>query len=110
MASRRPTRCRRRWQLTTRSSVEAVESHGGVVLKARGEGDSTFSVFARASEAVRAAYGAQVALSGYAWPEGAHLRVRVAVHSGEAVERDGDYVGTTVNRAARFELWPKAER
>ncbi len=72
------------------------------MLKSRGEGDSTFSVFSRASDGVRAAYGAQVALSGYAWPEGAHLRVRVAVHTGEAVETDGDYVGTTVNRAARL--------
>ncbi|HMK12456.1 MAG TPA: AAA family ATPase, partial [Acidimicrobiales bacterium] len=82
--------------------AEAVESQGGVMLKNRGEGDSTFSVFSRASDGVRAAYGAQVALSGYAWPEGVQLRVRVAVHTGEAVEKDGDYVGTTVNRAARL--------
>ncbi len=48
---------------------------------------------------MRAAYGSSRSL-GYAWPEGAHLRVRVAVHTGEAVETDGDYVGTTVNRGA----------
>jgi class 3 adenylate cyclase/DNA-binding CsgD family transcriptional regulator len=80
----------------------AVEGHGGVVLKARGEGDSTFSVFGRASDAVRAAYDAQVALSQQAWPPEASLRVRVAIHTGEATEQDGDYVGTVVNRAARL--------
>src|SRR5262249_46003788 len=30
------------------------------------------------------------------------LAVRMAVHTGEAVERDGDYFGPTVNRAARL--------
>ena len=35
--------------------ADAVESNGGRLLKARGEGDSTFSVFTRASDAVAAA-------------------------------------------------------
>ena len=35
--------------------ANAVAAHGGVLLKARGEGDSTFSVFVRATDAVRAA-------------------------------------------------------
>lgn len=82
--------------------TDAVESQGGVVLKARGEGDSTFSVFARASDGLRAAYLAQVALTRHEWPEAATLRVRFAVHTGEAAEKDGDYLGTTVNRAARL--------
>ena len=30
------------------------------------------------------------------------IRVRVGVHTGEAVEHDGDYFGTAVNRAARI--------
>ena len=33
----------------------AVKAHGGELLTARGDGDSTFSVFGRASDAVRAA-------------------------------------------------------
>src|SRR5262249_51463063 len=78
----------------------AVARHDGVVLKERGEGDSTFSVFGRASDAVRAAYEAQTELLREAWPDGAPINVRMAVHAGEASERDGDYFGTTVNRAA----------
>ena len=37
-----------------------------------------------------------------AWPEGIELRVRIAVHTGEAELRDGDYFGPTVNRTARL--------
>ena len=80
--------------------ADAVAAEGGVLLKARDEGDSTFSVFARASDATRSAYRMQSTLSHQAWPASAPLQVRVALHAGEASERDGEYVGTTVNRAA----------
>jgi DNA-binding NarL/FixJ family response regulator/class 3 adenylate cyclase len=80
----------------------AVSMHGGRVVKARGEGDSTFSVFERASDAVRAAVHAQRALVAERWPNGIQLSVRMAVHTGEAVERDRDFFGPAVNRAARL--------
>jgi DNA-binding SARP family transcriptional activator/tetratricopeptide (TPR) repeat protein len=81
---------------------DAVDAHGGTVLKARGEGDSTFSVFTRATDALTAALSAQRALVGEAWPASTPLSVRMALHTGEAFERDGDYYGPTVNRAARI--------
>lgn len=80
----------------------SVESRGGALLKSRGEGDSTFSVFGRARDAVAAALDAQRALRNEDWPAGAQLVVRMAIHTGEAVERDGDYFGPVVNRAARL--------
>jgi predicted ATPase/class 3 adenylate cyclase/DNA-binding CsgD family transcriptional regulator len=80
----------------------AVAAHGGVVLKARGEGDSTFSVFTLATDAVAGAYVAQVELMSERWPTSARLTVRFAVHTGESVERDGDFLGPAVNRAARL--------
>jgi DNA-binding SARP family transcriptional activator/tetratricopeptide (TPR) repeat protein len=80
----------------------AVAAHGGTVLKARGEGDSTFSVFTRATDAVDAALSAQRALVSEAWPESTPLSVRISLHTGEAFERDGDYYGPAVNRAARI--------
>jgi hypothetical protein len=79
----------------------AMAAHAGVVLRERGEGDSTFSVFSRASDAA-AAYSAQSGLEAEAWPPSARLSVRLAVHSGESVERDGDFLGPAVNRAARL--------
>ena len=74
----------------------------GVLVKAKGEGDSTFSVFARASEAVLAALELRDALAAEPWPEGLALHVRLALNTGEAQERAGDYVGAAVNRAARL--------
>lgn len=71
-------------------------------MKGRGEGDSTFSVFRRPTDAVTAAVDAQRGLAEVAWPDALALRVRMAVHTGEAVERDGDYFGPAVNRAARL--------
>ena len=80
----------------------AVVDNGGILLKGRGEGDSTFSVFALATDALAAAHAAQVELLAAPWPPGARLAVRFAVHTGESVERDGDYFGPEVNRAARL--------
>src|SRR5262249_57555338 len=75
---------------------------GGNWRKSRGEGDSPFAVFARSSEAVSAALAARRALDAQDWPEGCRLEVRLAVHMGEVEERDGEYYGTAVNRAARI--------
>jgi class 3 adenylate cyclase len=80
----------------------AVVAHGGTLIKAQGEGDSSLSVFRRASDAVAAGVELQRRMGDAAWPAGATLQVRAAIHTGEAHERDGDYYGPTVNRAARL--------
>jgi class 3 adenylate cyclase/predicted ATPase len=82
--------------------AEAVASHGGQLIKARGEGDSTLSVFVRATDAVAAALALQQALTAEPWPDDIALPTRVALHSGEAELRGGDYYGQTLNRAARL--------
>ncbi len=79
-----------------------IEDHGGVVVTSRGEGDSFFTVFPSAVAAVEAAGDCQLRLAGEAWPEGAALRVRMGLHTGEAHVRDGDYVDhAPINRSAR---------
>jgi len=80
----------------------AISEYAGVLIKARGEGDSTFSVFVRPTDAVAAARELQTALTDEPWPEGAPLRVRVAVHTGEADVGVDDYYGIAVNRCARL--------
>src|SRR5438552_14824419 len=80
----------------------AITGAGGVVLKSRGEGDSTFSVFVKATDAIAAALAAQTMLLAEPWPETVPLRVRIAVHTGEAIERDGDFFGSAVNRVVRL--------
>ena len=79
-----------------------VVEHGGVVVRPRGEGDSRFAVFPRATEAVAAAAALQQALHAEPWPTSTPLRVRMGVHTGEADLRAGDYYGTAVNRCARL--------
>lgn len=77
-----------------------VAARGGRLLKARGEGDSTFSVFERATAAVEAAWALQGAIAAEPWPTATGLVVRMAAHTGEAEPREGDYFGRTVNRVA----------
>lgn len=79
--------------------ARATERHGGAVLTARGEGDSHFAVFPLASRAVLAARDMQRALRAQRWPAGLELKVRMALHSGEA---GGDYRGRVANRCARL--------
>src|SRR5262245_26272280 len=82
--------------------TSVVQRHAGAVVKSRGEGDSLFAVFARATDAVLAAAALQRAIQAEAWPPETPLRVRTALHTGEAELRDGDYYGAAVNRCARL--------
>ncbi|MDQ4059139.1 MAG: adenylate/guanylate cyclase domain-containing protein, partial [Actinomycetota bacterium] len=66
------------------------------------EGDSFFAAFRTPADAVLAAVTVQRGLAAHDWPEGAPLRVRIGVHTGEGVLGGKDYVGIDVNRAARI--------
>src|ERR1700757_3948201 len=81
---------------------QVVTSRGGRLIKTRGEGDATFSVFERPWAAAAAAIELQEAITGEPWALRAPMRIRVALHTGEVELRDGDYFGRAVNRAARL--------
>jgi predicted ATPase/class 3 adenylate cyclase len=66
------------------------------------EGDSFFVAFGRASDAVDAAVAVQRGLAAVAWPNGATVRVRVGVHTGQPTLVADGYVGLDVHRAARI--------
>ena len=68
----------------------AVENHVGHVVKTTGDG--FHAAFASASDAIRAASDAQLALAAESWPATGPLLVRMAVHTGVAEIRDGDLV------------------
>jgi predicted ATPase/class 3 adenylate cyclase len=78
---------------------DAIAAHDGYVVKMTGDG--AHAAFAHPREAVDAARDAQRALAAEAWGDPGELRVRMGVHTGPAEQRDGDYFGTAVNRAAR---------
>ncbi len=81
---------------------QVVTFRGGRLIKTRGEGDATFSVFDRPSGAAAAAIELQEAIRREPWPLTEPMRIRVALHTGEVEFRDGDYFGRAVNRAARL--------
>ena len=66
------------------------------------QGDAFFVAFARATDAVLAAVEVQRALASHPWPEGAAVRVRMGLHTGEPTLTPEGYVGLDVHRAARI--------
>jgi class 3 adenylate cyclase len=80
----------------------AIESNGGIVLKERGEGDSFFAVFLRATDAVVAALDAQRAILSEPWRDEIRISVRMAILTGEADAQDRDYRSPAVNRCAKL--------
>jgi predicted ATPase/class 3 adenylate cyclase/Tfp pilus assembly protein PilF len=79
-----------------------VPTHGGRLVRSRGEGDSAFAVFDAPEAALACAVELQRALTLGPWPAATPLRVRIAVHMGAAQVRADDYYGQGVNRAARI--------
>ncbi len=81
---------------------QAIEEHGGHVIKTTGDG--FHAVFDAGADGVAAALAAQQSLSRAPWEEVKphSLRARMGLHTGEAQERSGDYYGPTLNRAARL--------
>src|SRR2546430_4923468 len=78
----------------------AFAGQGGQEVDA--QGDSLFFAFPRAKDAVLAAAAAQRAIEEHAWPDGAELRVRMGLHTGEAAVTDERYLGVAVHHAARI--------
>ncbi len=77
-----------------------ISGSGGHVVKSTGDG--AHAVFDRAESAVQAAITMQSFFQREQFDGVGRLRVRMALHTGEADERRGDYFGSAVNRAARL--------
>ena len=77
-----------------------IEDRGGYVFKT--VGDAFCAAFKSAGGAVNAALALQLALKEEEWPEEAVIQVRTALHSGEAIARDGDYFGVELSRVGRL--------
>jgi predicted ATPase/class 3 adenylate cyclase len=79
----------------------AFDEAGGVEVAT--EGDSFFVVFRSALAAVGAAAAAHRALAAEPWPDDSGgVRVRMGLHTGEAILGGDNYVGLDVHRAARI--------
>ncbi len=98
------------WQAHPRAMSEALRTHNQAletaVTEAGGEivkftGDGVLAAFDQGGAAVQTAVEIQRRLAASQWPETGPLLVRIGMHTGDAEARDGDYYGTSVNRAAR---------
>ncbi len=78
----------------------AFAAHEGRVVDTQGE--SFFVAFRTAADAVASAVDAQRDLAAHAWPEGAEVKVRMGLHTGEPRVGAERYVGIGVHRAARI--------
>jgi class 3 adenylate cyclase len=66
------------------------------------QGDAFFFSFTRARDAVAGAVAAQRALGAHEWRDGARVRVRMGLHTGEPAVGSEGYHGLDVVRAARI--------
>ncbi len=101
----------RLWQQYPREMSRALADHDHILKRViqrykgrivKSTGDGVHAAFERISDACWAAIAIQQELSGHPWEETGPLRVRMGLHTGEAERRDGDYFGTSVNKAARL--------
>ena len=79
---------------------DELEATGGVELDT--QGDAFFFSFVRARDAVRGAVAAQRALAAHSWTDGAQVKVRMGLHTGEPTVGEEGYLGMDVVRAARI--------
>ncbi|HEY5651332.1 MAG TPA: adenylate/guanylate cyclase domain-containing protein [Acidimicrobiia bacterium] len=76
-----------------------IETRQGHVFSTAG--DAFAVAFASVGGAITAATDIQLQLLGADWP-GPPIKIRMGIHTGMAQERDGDYFGPVLNRAARI--------
>jgi predicted ATPase/class 3 adenylate cyclase/DNA-binding CsgD family transcriptional regulator/tetratricopeptide (TPR) repeat protein len=101
----------RLWEAEPEVMAEASARHNGLVRKLieagggsvfTGAGETFRAAFADPAAALASAVALQRAAGAERWPSGSPMRVRVVLHAGACVERDGGYVGPVVNRADRL--------
>ena len=82
---------------------QAITDHSGYIFKT--VGDAFCAAFPTANQALEAALAAQLDVAAEPWERWklpTPLRVRMALHTGSAEERGGDYFGQPLNRVARL--------
>ncbi|MFN8593367.1 MAG: tetratricopeptide repeat protein [Thermomicrobiales bacterium] len=101
----------RLWEADTRAMSAALSHHDAVLTDAistaggsvfKTGGDAFYAVFSAAPQAIHAAAEAQRLLTIASDEAELRLKVRMAIHSGHAEARDGDFFGPPLNRVARL--------
>lgn len=85
-------------------AASAIAEHGCALVKSRGEGDSLFAAFARASDDAACSCTLQRAIMAEPWPQSLSLRVRMACTPGKPTSE------TATLRHRRLPLRPAPRR
>ena len=100
-----------KWEQQPERMVKAVAAHDALLLHAvksnrgrliKSNGDGIVAVFADPVDGIEAVVAIQVGLTDPAATAGIPFAVRCGLHAGHAHRHGDDYVGTTLNRAARI--------
>ena len=81
---------------------EAANATSGFIVESGREGDGMLIAFAKASDAVSCALRVQLRLAAEGSFDDTNLSARVALNTGEAEFRDGNYFGQPINRCCRL--------
>ena len=79
---------------------DAVDANEGFMVGS--EGDGCLVVFRSGADAVAAAAAAQRTHAAHPWPPDAIVRVRMGLHTGDALLGDEGYVGLAIHHGARI--------
>jgi predicted ATPase/class 3 adenylate cyclase len=82
--------------------ARCLARHHGIEVPSGRAGDSILAVFRSGADAASCAIALQQDFARERWPTGVKLEVRVALHTGEAELRQGQYYGIVLNRCARL--------
>ena len=80
---------------------DAIDGSGGWVFKT--VGDAFCAAFHRAMDCINCVIDIQIAIKSEEWDLPEQIKVRMSIHTGEAIERNHDYYGPALNRVARLE-------
>jgi len=101
----------RRWEDDSPAMMAAIERHFALLdaaiqansgVRFKTIGDAIQAAFATAVDALQAAVSAQRTLLAEDWGALGPLSVRMALHTGAAMPRDGDYLAPSLNRLSRL--------
>ena len=82
--------------------ASTVGEHNGNMVEAGREADGVLAVFTTAAAAAECALEIQELFAAESWPDGLAMKLRVAMHTGEAQLRQGHYFDAALNRCARL--------
>ena len=81
---------------------ETVSAYGGRLIKSKGEGDATLSVFGNVGDGASAAVAVQRGFRRHPWATNRPITLRMSLDTGEAEARADDFFGPVLNRCARL--------